>query len=130
MTDTKHRAPNKHLVGVLVFLLCLCGSYLLVPLAHYYRGKLEAYWDIARGNYKGQSCACHCVAVKKLPDYDRLIFKYANVRIETTADCGYRMLGYNEVQWSRMERLYPGADERAFTEAYELQRRRVQALEE
>ena len=130
MADAKQRAPNKHLVGVLVFLICLCGSYLLIPLARYYRGQLEAYWDIAHGNYKGQNCAYRCIAVRTLPDYERLIFKYANVRIETTKDCGDRMRGYNEVQWSRMERLYPGADERAFTEALELQRRRIQSPEE
>ena len=128
MTATKQRAPNKHLVGVLVFLVCLCGSCLLTPVAHYYLGKLEAYWDIAHGNYKGQSCAYGCGKI--LPDYDRLIFKYANIRIETTADCGYRMYGYNEVQWSRMERLYPGAHERAFKEAIEAYRRPAQSLEE
>jgi hypothetical protein len=130
MTDTKQRAPNKHLVGVLVFLVCLCGSYLLLPAAHYYRGKLEAYRDIAYGNYKFQSCVNECIAVKTLPDYERLIIKYANIRIETAADCGYRMHGYNEVQWCRIERLYPGAYERAFTEALELERSRVQSLEE
>lgn len=118
MADAKKQAPNKHLVGVLVFLVCLCGSYLLVPLAHYYRGQLEAYGDIVHGNYKGQ----RCISLTATREYERRIFKYANIRIETTKDCGYRMRGYNEVQWTRIERLYPGAHERAFTEALEWER--------
>lgn len=130
MTDTKQRSPNKHLVGVLVFLVCLCGSFLLVPAAHYYRGKLEAYWDIARGNYKGLRCTKACIHLKTTQEYERRLFKYANIRIEITEQCGYRAYGYNEVQWSRIERLYPGADDRAFTEALELQRRSAQSLNE
>ena len=122
MADTKQRAPNKHLVGALVFLVCLCGSYLLIPAAHYYRGKLEAYWDIAHGNYKSQRCINACIHLKTTQEYERRIFKYANIRIEVTQNCGYRIRGYNEVQWSRVERLYPGAYERALTEAVESDR--------
>jgi hypothetical protein len=130
VTESKQRPPDKHLVGLLLFLVCFCGSYFLIPLAHYYRGELEAYWDIALGNYKAQRCDSACIAPKPTRELERRIFKYANIRIETTDNCGHRMLGYNKVQWARIERLYPGAYERALDEAIEWDRRRLQTLKE
>ena len=117
VSESKPPPPNKHLVGVLLFLVCFCGSYFLIPLGAYYRGKLEAYRDIAHGNFKGQRCVNACIHLKTTQELERRIYKYANIRIETTDDCGYRLQGYNEVQWSRIERLYPGAYDRALTEA-------------
>jgi hypothetical protein len=96
----------------------------------YYRGKAEAYWDIAHGNYKGQRCINACIALKPTQEYERRILKYANVRIESNADCGYRMRGYNEVQWARVDRLYPGAYESAISEAIQWDRRRLQNVKE
>jgi hypothetical protein len=119
VSDSKQRPPNKHLVGILLFLVCFCGSYFLIPFAHYYRGKLEASWDISHGNYKGQRCINACIHWQSTQELERRIFKYANMRIEITDRCGYRLQGYNEVQWSRIERLYPGAYERALNETVE-----------
>ena len=116
MSDSKQPPPNKHLVGILLFLVCFCGSYFLTPLAHYYRGKLEAYWDIAHGNYKAQLCANACIHLRTTQELQRRILEYTNLRVETTDNCGYRLQGYNEVQWSRIERLYPGAYDRALKE--------------
>ncbi len=79
-----------------------------IPVQQYYRGKLEAYLDISRGAHKGRRCAHACIAAKATKKYERLHFEYANFRIETTEDCGFRMRGYNEVQWARIDRLYPG----------------------
>jgi hypothetical protein len=130
---TDHITPhpiNRHVFGVLVFLACLALNCFAIPVQQYYRGKTEAYWDIIHGNYKGQRCINACIALKPTQEYERRIFKYANVRIETTADCGYRLRGYNEVQWARVDRLYPGAYERAIHEAIEWDRSRLQSLKE
>ena len=129
VSDSKQRPPNKHLVGILLFLVCFCGSYFLIPLAHYYRGKLEAYWDIAHSNYKGQRCANACIHYRTTQEFDRRLLKYAKLRIEITDRCGYRLEGYDEVQWSRIERLYPGAYDRALTEAIEWARNGSQSSE-
>lgn len=51
------------------------------------------------------------------------------MRIEATDDCGYRTQGYNDVQWSRIERLYPGAYERALDETIEWARNGPQSPE-
>jgi hypothetical protein len=130
VNSPKSPPPNKRLVGILLFLVCFCGSIFLIPYAHYYRGKIEAYWDIAHGNYEAQRCVHACIALKPTQELERRIFKYANIRIEVTDECGYRMRGYNEVQWARIERLYPGAYDRALNEAIEWDRNRLQSVKE
>src|SRR5437016_12064419 len=102
----------------------------VIPAQQYYRGKLEAYWDIFHGTYKGWRCSSWCIAVKPTEHYDHLMFQYANLRIETTDDCSFKMRGYNEVQEARVNRLYPGAYERAFNETIEWERRRLQSMKE
>jgi hypothetical protein len=67
--------------------------------------------------------------VSTTKELQRRILKYTNLRIETTADCGYRLQGYNEVQWSRIERLYPGAYDRALNETIEWARNGAQSQE-
>ena len=123
VSDSRQRPPNKHLVGILLFLVCFCGSYLLTFVGHYYRGKLEAYWDIAHGRYVGYRCSYQCIDPPGTAELDRRLLEYANIRIETTEDCGFRTRGYNEVQWARVDRIYPGVYERALNEAIEWRRR-------
>jgi hypothetical protein len=53
---------------------------------------------------------------------------YANFRIETTDDCGFKMRGYNAVQEARLNRLYPGVYERALNETIEWDRRRLKSM--
>jgi len=117
--DSRQRAPNKHLVGLLLFLVCFCGSYFLTYVADYYRGKVDAYWDIAHRRYIGYRCVYQCIDGPGTAELDRRLVEYANIRIETTEHCGFRARGYNAVQWARVERLYPGAYERALNEAIE-----------
>jgi len=130
---TDHITPhpiNRHVFGILVFLCCLTAGVFVIPAQQYYRGKLEAYWDIFHGTYKGWRCSSWCIAVKPTEHYDHLMFQYANLRIEITDDCSFKMRGYNEVQAARVNRLYPGAYERAFNETIEWERRRLQSMKE
>jgi len=117
--DSRQRTPNKHLVSLLLFLVCFCAAYFLSHVADYYRGKVDAYWDIAHGRYVGYRCISHCIDGPSTRELTRRLVEYANIHIETTDDCGFRTRGYNEVQWARVDRIYPGTYERALNEAIE-----------
>jgi hypothetical protein len=117
------RIIPRHVFGMLV---CFCGfaaSVLAIPVQQYYRGKLEAYWDISHGRYIGYRCIYQCIDGPSTQELTRRLVEYANIHIETTDDCGFRTRGYNEVQWARVDRIYPGAYERALDEAIEWRRR-------
>ena len=86
------RIIDRHVFGMWV---CL-GSFLVgavaIPVQQYYRGKVEAYWDISRGIYKGWRCADHFDPTPT-QHFDDLMLKYANFQIETTNDCDFKKRG-------------------------------------
>jgi hypothetical protein len=115
------RIIPRHVFGILVCLFCFGAGAAAIPVQQYYRGKIEAYWDISNGTYRGWRCAYH-FDPKPTAHFDHLVLNYANFRIETTNDCTFKNRGYTEVQLARLNRLYPGVLERALDETIEWKR--------
>jgi hypothetical protein len=117
-TDASYQM-KKHLIGIIVLVICFAVGCFAIPTAELYRGKAEAYRDISRGVYKGKRSAHACIAVEPTKEYERVLLEQARFKIETTEDSPIRNQRYNEVQFARLERIYPGVVDRAFAQAIE-----------
>jgi hypothetical protein len=55
---------------------------------------------------KGKRCINWCIAAGPTKEYERMLLEELKFKVETTEACGYRMDGYNEVQYGTVERIY------------------------
>ena len=103
------RAHMKRLVvGVVVLSVSFIGGLSAVPAGEYYRGKVEAHADIWRGVYKGRRCSGDHIDVEGTREYERLLREELKFGIDVVGSdsCGPRMMGYNDVQFGRIEKVH------------------------
>lgn len=105
------RVRMKRLVaGSIVFSVSFIVGLSAVPSGEFYWGKVEAQADIWHGVYKGRRCSGDHLDVEATREYERLLREELNFGIEVVGpdacSCGPRIMGYNETQFGRIERVH------------------------